>query len=487
MSWLLAVLAGLATVGAFAPFSLWPLAVLAPLVLLALWRGASPGQAFLSGWLYGLGLMGGGVYWLTISIGIYSGGGLAVGVLLTVLLVMCMALYYAAAGWLAVKLAAGRPARLLFTVPGAWVLMEWLRGWLFTGFPWLNLGSAMLDSPLAGWAPLGGVYLMSLLAIGASAALLRPRPVPLLTVVLLWALGLLLAELQFTRPDGEPIPVAIAQGNIPQDQKWRADMYLPTLQRYLSLTERAAGARLVIWPETAVPAYAHRAEQHVLEPLQQLAQRRGQDILLGIPVLEPDGRYYNAMLRLGSGGRGLYAKRHLVPFGEFVPFEKLLKPITDLLAIPLSSFSAGDKSSPPLLTLAGHAAGIGICYEDAFGREVIEALPEAAFLVNASNDAWFGDSLAPHQHMAMARLRAAETGRYLLRATNTGISAIIGPDGAVLARSPQFRADLLQGLVTPRAGATPYVRLGDWPAAGLALTLLLGGGLLCRHRAAPHM
>jgi len=480
MGWLIALLAGLATVGAFAPFDVWPLALLAPAVLVMLWRHATPGQAFFTGWLFGLGLMGGGVYWLTISVGIYSGGGIPAGVLLNVLLVMIMALYYGAAGWLAVRLALGDMNRLWFIAPAAWVLMEWLRGWLFTGFPWLNLGAAMVDSPLLGWAPVGGVYLLSLLVMVTVLSLLQLRLVPLLLVVLLWALGLLLAEVDFTREDGEPIPVAIAQGNIPQDQKWQADMFLPTLRRYLELTEKVGGARLVIWPETAVPAYAHRVEEQLLQPLDELARSRGQDILLGVPVLEPDGRYFNAMLQLGVGGRDMYAKRHLVPFGEFVPFAELLKPVTDLLAIPLSSFSAGDRARPPVLTLAGREAGIGICYEDAYGREVNLALPQAAFLVNASNDAWFGDSLAPHQHMAMARMRAAETGRYLLRATNTGISAIIGPRGEVVVRSPQFETDLLQGLITPRAGATPYVRLGDWLAAGLALLLLIGGLLLRR-------
>lgn len=479
---LLALFGGLVTVGAFAPFDIWPLAVVGPLVLILLWRDATPGQAFLAGWCYGVGLMGAGVYWLTISIGIYSGGGLAIGVLLTVLLVLIMALYYGAAGWLAVRLAARRGYALWFTVPGAWVLMEWLRGWLFTGFPWLNLGSAMVDSPLVGWAPVGGVYLLSLFVMLSAVSLLRLRWMPLLGVALLWLAGHLLGAIDFTREDGEPIAVAIAQGNIPQDQKWRAEMFLPTLRRYLELTERAGSARLVVWPETAVPAYAHRVEQTLFEPLEELLKRRGQDLLLGAPVMEPDGRYYNAMLRLGPAGRDLYAKRHLVPFGEFVPFAELLKPITDLLAIPLSSFSAGDATRPPLVTLAGRPAGIGICYEDAFGREVNQALPEAAFLVNASNDAWFGDSLAPHQHMAMARMRAAETGRYLLRATNTGISAIIGPKGEVTQRSPQFEVDLLQGLITPRAGATPYVRVGDWLAVALAAILLLLGVLAARRR-----
>lgn len=472
---LLAPLAGLVTVGAFAPFEIWPLALLGPGLLLWLWRDARPGRAFLLGWLFGLGLLGGGVYWLTISIGIYSGGGLAIGVLLNVLLVMVMALYYGGAGALAAWLAAGDARRLWLTAPAAWVLMEWLRGWLLSGFPWMNLGAAMVDSPLVGWAPVGGVYLLSLWVMFSVAALLSRRPAVVLAALLLWPAGLLLQRVDFTHPVGEPVPVAIAQGNIPQDQKWQADMRMPTLRRYLALTERAAGARLVIWPETAVPAYAHRVEQQLLEPLDDLARRRDQDILLGIPVMDPDKRYYNAMLQLGVSGRARYAKRHLVPFGEFVPFADALKPVTDLLAIPLSSFSAGDTSRPPVLSLAGHQVGIGICYEDAFGREVNQALPQATFLVNASNDAWFGDSLAPHQHLAMARLRAAETGRYLLRATNTGISAVIGPDGRVVVRSPQFEVDLLQALVQPRAGATPYVRAGDWGAVAIVLLTLLAG------------
>ena len=267
MGWLIALLAGLVTVGAFAPFDVWPLAIIAPAVLVALWRHATPGQAFLTGWLFGLGLMGGGVYWLTISIGIYSHGGIPAGVLLNALLVMIVALYYGAAGWLAVRLTGGDMNRLWFVAPAAWVLMEWLRGWLFTGFPWLNLGAAMVDSPLLGWAPVGGVYLLSLLVMLTVLSLLRLRIVPLLLVALMWALGLLLAEFDFTHADGEPIPVAIAQGNIPQDQKWQGDMFLATLRRYLALTEQAGGARLVIWPETAVPAYAHRVEAQLLEPL----------------------------------------------------------------------------------------------------------------------------------------------------------------------------------------------------------------------------
>jgi apolipoprotein N-acyltransferase len=326
---------------------------------------------------------------------------------------------------------------------------------------------------------------MSLFTMLATVALLRPRVVPLLLVAVLWGGGWLLDGVAFTGRAGEDIPVAIAQGNIPQDKKWLSEMYIPTLKRYLALTDRAASARLVIWPETAVPAYAHRAEGILLQPLQQLAAERGQDILLGAPVLTEDGRSYNAMLRLGVDGRAMYAKRHLVPFGEYAPFEQWLQPLADALDIPMSSFSPGDGDRPPLLELAGWQAGVGVCYEDAFGREVREALPQAAFLVNASNDAWFGHSLAPHQHMAMARMRAAETGRYMLRATNTGISAIIGPHGRVLAESPQFETDLLQGRVTPLRGSTPYVRWGDWLPVGLAGLLVLVGGCPRRWRRRP--
>jgi apolipoprotein N-acyltransferase len=217
-------------------------------------------------------------------------------------------------------------------------------------------------------------------------------------------------------------------------------------------------------------------DESFLKPLGELAGKHGSEMLLGIPVLEPEtGRYYNAMLTLG-GERASYYKRHLVPFGEYLPLKGLLGPVLDWLTIPMSDFSGGDRGEKPLVPLLGHRVGVSICYEDAFGEEVVEALPEAAFLVNASNDAWFGDSLAPHQHLQIARMRARETERYLLRSTNTGISAIIGPRGELLGRSPPFTEDVLSGEIVPLQGVTPYARVGNYGVVLLAV-ISLGLGL----------
>jgi apolipoprotein N-acyltransferase len=265
--------------------------------------------------------------------------------------------------------------------------------------------------------------------------------------------------------------VLLVQPNIPQALKWRPEQFEPTLKLLVELSEAHRDSRLVIWPETAVPAFARRVETGVLEPLERMFRRQERTLLLGIVVGEDEHRYYNAMIKLGASGRGHYFKRHLVPFGEYMPLKLLLRPLVKLLAIPMSEFSAG-RESKPLLELVGHAAGLSICYEDTFGDEVAQALPEAAFLVNASNDAWFGDSLAPHQHLEMARMRSLETGRWLLRATNTGISAIIDQRGRVRKRLEQFRRGVVEGVGEPRRGMTPYARWPDWPVVLLALTML---------------
>jgi apolipoprotein N-acyltransferase len=411
-----------------------------------------------------------------VSIIQFGGVNLALALVITLGFALLMALFYGLAGWLAARLTgAGTPLARLAALAGAWVLAEWVRGWVLGGFPWLALGYSQIDLPPAGYAPLFGVYGVSLVVVLSAALLLAWRRYwPLLPLVGLWGGGWLLGQVDWTPPAGPAFQVSIIQGNVAQQVKWRREQLLPTLQLYTELTRDAADSRLVIWPETAVPAFAHRVEEEFLRPLADWTAAAGRDVLLGIPVQEPDGRYYNAMLNVGVSGRGSYYKRHLVPFGEFMPLRPLLEPLIALFAIPLSEFSAGEAETP-LLRTAGYAAAISICYEDAFGTETIEGLPEAAFLVNASNDAWFGDSLAPHQHLEIARMRALETGRYLLRAANTGISAVIGPRGQLRATAPQFERAVLTAPVEPRAGATPYVRLGNAAVVAFALLLLLAG------------
>jgi len=485
----LATAAGALTVLAFAPFGLSPLGLIGPAVLFWLWLGRSPGRAFRLGWLYGIGLMGFGVSWVRISIAQFGGVEPWLAITIAAGFALLMALYYGLVGWLGVRLAgAHRTHALLLIFPGLWVLGEWLRGWVLTGFPWLALGYSQIDAPLGGFAPWLGVYGSSLgaaLSAGLLAWMVTPacgqRYAATAGLAVLWVVGVLVGRVDWTQPAGEPFRASLLQGNVEQRLKWRPDELRPTLELYVTLTDEARASRLIVWPETAIPALAHLVEDILLKPLEEEARAEGRDLLIGAPVEEDSERYYNAMLALGASGRDAYYKRHLVPFGEFMPLKPVLGPVLDFLQIPMSDFSAGSPKEAPLLTAAGYPAGISICYEDAFAEEVREALPQAAFLVNASNDAWFGDSLAPYQHLEIARMRAKETQRYLLRATNTGISAVIAPSGEIAAKTGLFERAVLTAEIQPLAGSTPYVLLGNTAPVGLALFLAGLGVALGRH------
>ena len=487
---LAATAAGALTVLAFAPFGLSPLALIGPAILFWLWLDRSPGRAFRLGWLYGVGLMGLGIFWVRISIAQFGGVEPWLAVAIAGGFALSMALYYGLVGWAGVRLAGGRRgASMLLVFPGLWVLGEWLRGWVLTGFPWLALGYSQVDAPLGGLAPWLGIYGVSLgaaLSAGLFAWMVTPacarRYAATVGLALLWGVAAVAGQVDWTEPAGPPFRASLLQGNVEQRLKWRADELRPTLELYVTLTEEARASELIIWPETAVPALAHLVDDILLKPLQGQAQEAGRDLLIGIPIEDGAGRYYNAMLALGASGRGAYYKRHLVPFGEFLPFAPVLRPVLDFLQIPMSDFSAGARDEAPVLRLAGHPAGVSICYEDAFAEEVAQALPAAAFLVNASNDAWFGDSLAPHQHLEIARMRAKETQRYLLRATNTGISAVIAPTGAIGVQTRLFEKAVLTADVTPLRGATPYVRLGNAVPVGISLLLVVVGAAIRMRR-----
>ena len=479
---LLALIAGSGAVLAFAPFGFGPLAPLALAVLFHLWRHpARPGFNLWTGYAFGLGLMGFGVSWIRISIAQFGGVVPALAILITAGFVMFMALYFALAGWLGERLRGRSDGLWLAAVlPGVWVLGEWLRGWLFTGFPWLAMGYSQIDLPSAGFAPVFGVYGVSLVvAVSAGLLNLWRRPAALLGLVALWATGLGLQQVDWGAPVGEPFQVSLLQGAIPQEHKWRRSMRAQTLDLYLDMTAETRDSRLVIWPETAAPAFASEVESSLLEPLAAQLQDAGRDVLLGIVDGDRQGDYYNAMLSLGASGRDHYYKRHLVPFGEYLPFDAWTRPVLDFLAIPMSDFAAGGDRKP-LVRLAGHPAGVNICYEDAYAEEVGRALPEAAFLINASNDAWFGDSLAPHQHLEIARMRALESGRYLLRATNTGVSAFIDERGRLLGTAPQFRQAILTEDIQPMSGSTPFVRWGNPVVVMLAALMVLSARVVQR-------
>jgi len=486
---LLALGAGALAVLGFAPFSVFPLAVIALALLNESLASGSPGAGLRRGWLFGLGLLGFGISWIRISLSQYGNMDAWAADLLMVLFVLWMASYYALAGWLARRLQPvpswTGPVLLL---PGLYVLFEWLRGWLFTGFAWLNLGDTQIDGPLAGYAPILGVYGLSLLTAisgGLLWGLIRwsaqGRLAAAAALALLWLGGAGLQRVSWTQANGTPFTAAVIQANIPQAIKWDPQARVAIVKAYVDLTMEHLDADLILWPETAIPDFLDQVREPLIEPLARQARAAGVEIVLGIPVLDQEsGRYYNGLLAIGSR-EDLYTKRHLVPFGEFLPFKDWLGPLVKMFEIPMSNFSAGT-APRPLLRVGARTAGAAICYEDIFPAEVAQALPEAQFLISVSNDAWFGDSLAPHQHLEMARMRALETGRDLVRATNTGISAVIDWRGRVVGQVPSFVRGVYRAQVQPRSGATPFVRFGNWPAIGLALGLVAAALLLRRRR-----
>ncbi|MEJ2514186.1 MAG: apolipoprotein N-acyltransferase [Gammaproteobacteria bacterium] len=471
---LAALAAGLCLPLAFAPFGLWPVSVLSPAVLFLAWSNASPRRAAWRGFLYGLGAFGAGTWWTFVSVHDFGRAPAALAAFLTVGLAAAMAAYYGALGWFARRFLAADGARLwLLGLPAAWTLTEWLRGWLFTGFPWLSLGYSQTDGPFAPLAPVGGVFGISwacALAAGALAALVRgagqARAAAVVVLGALAASTALAGRAEWTEPAGEPLSTVMVQGAVGQDEKWLAGSLAPTRALYLDLSEAAWGADLVIWPEAAIPALLHQETEFIADVAAR-AREAGSALLLGI--LEHnrvEDRYHNILLALGDEAQ-IYRKRHLVPFGEFFPVPAFVRRWMRLMNLPYTDFAPGEADPPPL-ELAGVKVAPTICYEDAFGNEQRVFLPESGLLVNVSNDAWFGDTVAPHQHLQIARMRAMETGRWMLRATNNGISAVISPRGRLAYRSAQFVPEVIRAEVTPRTGATPWVRVGDGAVAAAA-------------------
>jgi len=490
----LALVAGLLMPLAFAPFDFYPLAMVSLAILFWLWSQSTARRAGYFGALFGLGMFGAGVNWVYISMYDFGHVPWFLSVLLTILFVSILALFPAAAAYIAVRLSTWARAQvgsvsLLLIYPAVWTLVEWLRGWLLTGFPWLNGGYSQLQSPLSGLAPVLGVYGVALALSFSSGLLLatffkpsRPvRGIFLLGLIALWGMSSLLAKIEWTHPAGDPLQISLVQGNIPQDLKWHPGMLGLTLDTYTTLTEDHWDSDLIIWPETAVPMFSHEA-QSFIDEMTARSRLNDTDLLLGLVYQEaPGAPYFNSMIGIGSSV-SRYSKRHLVPFTEYLPLKSTLSGLIDALEVPMSDFTAGPDDQPPLL-LAGQNIGISICFEDAFGEEMIGVLPTASLLVNVSNDAWFAGSVAAAQHLQMAQMRALETGRTLIRSTNTGITAFVDESGRVYASLPQFVTDVLTAEVQPRQGTTPYVavgnlasaKFGNSPAVMLMLSMLIVG------------
>ena len=474
----IALLAGAAMPLAFAPFNYYPIALLSVSLLFLTWQGIDEKQAAIRGFLFGLGLFGIGVSWVYVAIHEFGQASMLLASLLTVLFVAFFALYIAALGWGIKKITVrGNFTAIdyVLLLPLAWLFFEWFKGWFLTGFPWLELGVSQIEGPLSGYTPVVGALGVSLIAAvsaGLLASFWQFRDIKsLLVIALIWIGGSALNTIEWTHESDHPISVSVIQGNVPQNIKWDSEQVLKTLLLYQTKTEEQWQSALIVWPENAATVFYHQAKTAFFDPLGAAARENNTDILLGLPLYDDDGiRYYNGMMSLGTE-IGFYHKRHLVPFGDYVPFE-WLRGLIAFFDLPMSSFYPGE-GDQVLLSAAGQKIGISVCYEDAFSSEVLDTVPEASILVNATNNAWYGDSLAPHQHLQISQNRALETGRPVIRATTNGISALIDYRGKLQATTAQFELAVLTGKIGPRQGMTFYVQWNHWPLLILALFMLL--------------
>lgn len=451
-----------------------------PLLFIAL--TVSPKDAAAHFFWFGFGLFLTGTYWIYISVHVFGHAALWIALLLMVGLSLIMATFLWLAGWLMSRLSHGEPWRLLFVGPAAWIAIEWLRGWVLTGFPWLAQGYGQIDSALAGWAPVLGIYGVSFMLLFSTAAILvailtagKERLIAIPLIILPWIVGGLLGAIEWTEPYGKAIRTTIVQGGVAQDQKWLSEQRQRTLDFYRSATLSVPESELIIWPEVAIPALHDRVSNY-LDIVDGDARRNGQTVLLGIlensTERSTQARIFNSVLILGSEERQFYRKRHLVPFGEYFPVPASVREWMKMQNLPYSDLAKGREDQPLLVTANGAKLAVAVCYEDAFGAEQLYAFPDADVLINVSNDAWFGDSIAPHQHLQIARMRALEVGRYSVRSTNTGISAFIGPEGELLKTGKQFVEEIMTADIRAHRGTTVYADCGNWPILGICFAIL---------------
>ncbi|MCW8155255.1 apolipoprotein N-acyltransferase [Stutzerimonas stutzeri] len=490
---LLALVAGTLTTLALAPFDIWPLALVSVALLYLGLRDSTAKQAAQRGWCYGFGLFASGVSWVYVSIHDFGAASPALAGLLTLGFVAGLGLFFALLGWLWVRLLRNRHSALgdALAFSALWLAFDALRGWVLTGFPWLYIGYSQLDGPLASLAPLGGVWLLSF-AIALSATLLvalprlrTEKPRLALAIVLLatpWIAGLLLKGHTWTTTKGEPLTVAAVQGNVAQSMKWDPKKLEMQLLLYRDMTFRSRPADLIVWPETAVPILKDHAEGY-LKMMAGFAEQRNSALITGVPVRQPnadgDLRYYNSLTTAGDAS-GTYLKQKLVPFGEYVPLQDLLRGLIAFFDLPMSDFARGE-AGQPLLQARGLQIAPYICYEVVYPEFAAGLAAQSDLLLTVSNDAWFGRSIGPLQHLQMAQMRALEAGRWMIRATNNGITVLIDPYGQITEQIPQFEQAVLYGEVAAMQGLTPYLRWRSWPL--IALCVLLLGWALIRRRA----
>jgi apolipoprotein N-acyltransferase len=486
-----AALAGATSLASFEPLGWWPLQFLSLAYLFyQVGMGSSVRRATLLGWAFGFGWSVAGMYWLYIALNRFGGLPAILAAIAIALLGLYMGLFGAfaagVASWLRKKWSLPVASYLLVALPVAWGVSEWMRGWVFTGFPWAASGYAHNVAPLGGYAPLVGVYGIGVIAAVCAGCLVmltqRARLPAIGLLAVLMAAGYGLRSVDWTAPSGRPITVRLTQGDIAQDEKFSAEHLGEILVRYRDLIT-AAPADLVAAPETAIPVFPHQLPPGYLQDLRDFSAKTGSWLVFGIPLAESATEYSNSVAGVSPQGQFYhYDKHHLVPFGEFIPLG--FRWFTDLMQIPLGDFTRGGAVQAPF-AVKDQLVLPNVCYEDVFGEEIAKQLRDAprpaTLLLNVSNLAWYGESTAIPQHLQISRMRSLETGRPMLRSTNNGATAIIDGKGNVTSQIAPYSRGTLAATVQGMAGTTPYIRFGNYLFLGLAAAALMGAWLTGRN------
>ena len=481
----IALFAGAMFLFALAPYGIWPIALLSPAILYALLLPEMTGKrAFLIGHAYGTGLFCVGAFWLYTSIHVYGNTPVWLALIMIALMGLGMGLFHGFLALIFNRMVGRQP----LSFAALWILQEWMKTWLFTGFPWLFVGYAFTEQYwLSSLAPIAGVFAVSFVAVLLAASiveLLRHRGGYMIVSIALMVIStsLWLMNPQWTKPKGTPnLSVSLIQGNIPQDLKWLTEFQVETLNIYATLTSTEWGRDIVLWPESSIPMFQTEAWGFINEMV-KIANETNTTWVTGIPykdeaAFDPSTDkyppFYNSVIALGAEAEGLYKKQRLVPFGEYIPFEGLLDILPDLAGSQdIMSYSRGSGQQSPL-QVRGHSLGSAVCYEVAYPDTTRKNAIGTDFLLTISNDAWFGTSAGPLQHLQMVQMRALENGRWFMRATNTGVTAIIDHKGRIVERAPQFERTVLRGEIQARVGNTPFMRFGHYPILFIITLLLL--------------
>ncbi len=487
----ISVFAGMLGVLAFAPFHLYPLMLVSLTAFLWVLQRSSVAQAFRRGFYYGFGFFGVGISWVYISLHTFGDTPIALAVLLTVIFITILAFFPACVGYLLNRYYPDNTSLKLWLVfPAIWTLFEWIRSWVFTGFPWLLAGSSQSYWPLNSIVPIAGIYMVSFVIAQIAGGLIYYSYTS--TVfrrnTLIYFAGLLftctvLPFYSWTHSAGAPFQVSLVQGNITPSLKWRPGEAENTFNHYLTLTENNWDNRLVIWPEAAITIPLPNASDK-LNQLKQLSQQHHAGLITGIPyesanIIDD----YNAAVAVGEA-QGMYFKRHLVPFGEYFPAQTVSRQLLYWLQIPMSNFKAGANAQNPI-TYEGARIATFICYEIIFPEEVRRSITNTGVILTLSDDAWFGHSIAQAQHLQMAQMRAMETGRFVLSATNNGITAIINPHGKIVQQLPPFQSGVLTGEISRYTGETPWLKFGSNIFLAICIFSLIFGKM--REKNSPNL